>query len=352
MLSGFPDDDQSLPDLMARFAVQGMGVTKVEERKIEWSRGYGFKHVDGEAVTPETLFQACSISKAVSAIAIVRLAQEGVVDLDEDVNAYLTSWKVPKTDPQPPPITLRQLLGHVAGTTVHGFPGYERGSSLPSTVDVLEGKPPANTPPVRVTEVPGAAFRYSGGGITIVQQVMTDLLKQPFPNVMRELVLAPLGMAASTFEQPLPPSRWGEAATGHHEDGTPVPGGWHVYPEMAAAGLWTTSSDLARVVIEVQRGWAGMDTAILSQRTARMMLRPQSGGPVGIGFWVEKGRSLRFFHGGDNEGFQCLLTGEVDTGSGMVIMTNGQRGGELIEEARHHIASPPQRGSRGVWRSR
>ena len=335
MLNGF-FDEQSLPGLMTEFAVPGMGVTVVEERQIE-SRGYGVKKVDGEAVTPETLFQACSISKPVTAVAVVRLAQEGILDLDEDVNDYLTSWKVPKMASSQPRVTLRQLLGHVAGTTVHGFPGYEPDSSLPTTVEVLDGKPPANTEPVRVTGVPGAGFRYSGGGITIVQQVMTDLLKQPFPTLMRELVLDPLGMTASTFEQPLHPSRWPEAATGHHEDGTPVPGGWHVYPEMAAAGLWTTSSDLARVIIEVQRAWAGLDTAILSQRTAREMLSPQSGGPVGIGFWVEEGHSVRFFHGGDNDGFKCLLTGGVDAGTGMVIMTNGQRGDGLIDEVRSRI---------------
>ena len=337
MMSGFLDD-QSLTDLMTQFAVPGMGITLVTDMNIERPRGYGVKGPEGEAVTPETLFQACSISKPVTAVAVVRLAQEGVLDLDEDVNGYLTSWKVPKTASSQPRITLRQLLGHVAGTSVHGFPGYERDSPLPTTVDVLDGKPPANTPPVRVTEVPGAGFRYSGGGVTIVQQVLTDLLKQSFPNLMRELVLDSLGMTASTFEQPLPASRWPEAATGHHEDGTPVPGGWHVYPEMAAAGLWTTSSDLVRLVIEAQRAWAGLDTAILSERTARTMLRPQSGGPVGIGFWVEEGRSLRFFHGGDNKGFKCLLTGDVDAGSGMVIMTNGQRGDELIEEVRRRIS--------------
>ena len=336
MMGGFPD--QSLSDLMPQFAVPGLEITLVTDMAMEVSRGYGVVSAEGGAVTPETLFQACSVSKAVTAVAVVRLAQEGVVDLDEDVNAYLTSWKVPKMGSSQSRITLRQLLGHVAGTTVHGFPGYERDSRFPTTVEVLEGKPPANTEPVRVTGVPGAGFRYSGGGITIVQQVMTDLLKQPFPHLMRELVLDPLGMTASTFEQPLPPSRCSEAATGHHGDGTPVPGGWRVYPEMAAAGLWTTSSDLARVIIEVQRALADLDTEILGERSARTMLRPQSGGPVGIGFWVEEGPSLRFFHEGDNNGFKCLLIADVDAATGAVLMTNGDRGDELIEEVRRRIS--------------
>ena len=328
-------EGRPLAERTALHGVPGVGVAVIDDDEIEWTRGYGLKEVGGsEPVTGRTLFQACSISKPVTAVAVMRLAQEGALDLDRDVNEYLTSWKVPANGSWQPRVTLRQLLSHTAGTTVHGVEGYHRESKLPSLTQVLEGEAPVTTPPVRVSALPGVGFRYSGGGTTIVQQVLEDVVEQPFPKLMRELVLGPLGMGDSTYEQPLPECRRADAAVGHHADGTPLSGKWNAYAARAAAGLWTTPRDLCLLIIEVQRAVRDGEGTLLKRETAEEMLAPQPGGAegmfgghMGMGFFLlGKGETLRFGHGGDNEGFKCEMIGYARQGLGAAVMTNHDHG--------------------------
>lgn len=332
----------TLADRMAHHSVPGVSVAVIGDGAVAWARGHGVLQVGRpEPVASDTLFQAASVSKPVTAIAVMRLAEDGRLDLDEDVNRYLRSWRVPANGAWQPWVTLRQLLSHSAGVTVHGFPGYPLGRPIPSLLQVLGGEPPANTPPIRVDTVPGLQRRYSGGGTTIVQQLLIDVLGEPFPAVMRELVLDPLGMRRSTFEQPLPVSRWGEAASGHWGGwGTSatVHGNWHVYPEMAAAGLWTTPSDLARLAIAVQVAKARRPDRVLSPELVGQMLTPQIE-TTGIGFALEgEGATLRFGHDGGNHGFVCRLTAYADQGVGAAVMTNAFSGGDLIGELMPAIA--------------
>jgi len=235
----------------------------VHDGRLEWARGYGLSDIEREkAVMPDTLFQAGSVSKPVAALSALRLAQAGQIDLAEDVNTKLTSWQVsPNEWTKIRPVTVRNLLSHTAGTTVHGFPGYARDEGRPSTVDVLDGN--GNTDPVRVDLEPASEWRYSGGGYTVMQLLVSDVAGEPFADVMRATVLNPIGMRSSTYEQPLPEPLHERAAAGYRADGTKVEGGWHVYPEMAAAGLWTTPSDLARYIIAIQRIRAGREGGVL-----------------------------------------------------------------------------------------
>ena len=178
------------------------------------------------------------------------------------MNARLTSWKVPDNRfTATEKVTLRRLLSHNAGVTVHGFPGYDRAGPIATLVQVLDGAPPANTPPIRVDTTPGAIWRYSGGGFTIMQQLLIDVTGTPFPRFLQQTVLGPIGMTSSSFEQPPAATRAALNASGYYADRTPVRGHWHVYPEMAAAGLWTTATDLARFAIEVQQALAAKGTA-------------------------------------------------------------------------------------------
>lgn len=340
---GEPPHRATLTDRMTHHGVPGVSVAVIEDGAIHWARGYGVLQVRRpEPVTPDTLFQAASISKPVTAMAVMRLVEDGRLDLDEDVNRYLKSWRVPANGAWQPRVTLRQLLSHSAGVTVHGFPGYAPGQPIPSLLQVLDGEPPANTPPIRVDTVPGIQRRYSGGGTTIVQQLLIDVLGKPFPELMRELVLDPLGMRRSTFEQPLPVTRWGEAASGHWGawgTNVPVHGAWHIYPEMAAAGLWTTPSDLARCALEVQSARARRSARVLSPELAEQMLTPQIEA-TGIGFALEgEGASRRFGHDGGNHGFICRLMAYADQGFGAVVMTNAYSGGDLIGELMPAIAA-------------
>jgi CubicO group peptidase (beta-lactamase class C family) len=298
-----------------------------------------------DPITPQTLFQAASISKPVTALAVLSLVEQGKLDLDEDVNMYLTSWKIPANGSWQPRITLRHLLSHIGGTTVHGFPGYRRDHAVPTLLQVLDGQKPANTAPIRVNAIPGTQFRYSGGGTNVVQQLLVDRLEKPFPEIMSEFVLAPLGMEESTYAQPLPDERADSAATGHGwVTGSPVAGKWHVYPEMAAAGLWTTPSDLARVAIAIQKALAGQTGTLLSPGMADQMLSPQAeiawGGQIGLGFVLEgHGPSARFGHGGSNQGFQCELVAFKAGGCGAAVMTNADSGGAMIREILRAIAT-------------
>jgi len=327
-----------LSDRMAALKVPGVSVAVIHGGKIEWARGFGVTRLGGSAVTPETLFQAASISKPVTALAVLHLVESGKLNLDTDVNQYLKAWKVPANAfTEKTKVTLRELLSHTAGMTVHGFPGYASDAALPSVVQVLNGEKPANSPAIVVDTMPGSKWRYSGGGFVIMQVLLEDVTGQPFPKLMHDLVLAPIGMTLSTYEQPLPRDRMSEAAMPYHPDGQPVPGGPHVYPEMAPAGLWTTPSDLARYAIAVQQALAANSKAVLSPERAKEMLTPgQNQWGLGVGTGGSAGHPY-FTHGGANEGFQCNLVA-YNNGDGAVIMTNSDRGGELATEILRTIA--------------
>jgi CubicO group peptidase (beta-lactamase class C family) len=330
----------ALADRMAINSVPGLSVAVIDDYQVAWARGYGV-HEAGrpDKVTSETLFQAASISKPVTAAAVLRLVDQGRLDLDEDVNAYLTSWKMPANGLWQPRVTLRHLLCHGGGTTVHGFPGYRRDETLPSVRQVLDGEPPANTPAIRVNALPGTQMRYSGGGTTIVQQLLVDITGTPFPDLMRDLVLDPLGMRDSGYEQPLPESRWGSTTSGHRSRGGVVAGQWHIYPEMAAAGLWTTPADLARFAIEIQLARAGRSERLFSKTIVDQMLTPQVDEHIGIGFFLDgKDSTLRFSHSGGNEGFRCLLLAYAERGQGAVVMTNSDDGWIMLDEIFRAIA--------------
>jgi CubicO group peptidase (beta-lactamase class C family) len=328
---------QALAERMAFCHTPGVGLAVVEGFELAWAGGFGQREAGSEdPVTAATLFQAASISKPVLALAVMLLVQDGVLELDRDVNDYLTSWRVPANDGWQPRLTLRQLLSHTAGVTVGGFPGYTTTEPVPSLVQVLEGEPQANTRRIEVNILPGLTCRYSGGGSLIAQQVVMDRLGKPFPQLMRELVLEPLGMVDSTFEQPLPAAWAPRAATGHPYKGNPLPGRHHVYPEMAAAGLWTTPANLAWVGIELMRTVHGRPSAVLSQETAAIMLQPQHAGssegyqPT-IGFFVRgEGDSRYFYHSGWNEGFVAHAQFFPGSGQGVVLMLNSNEGNDLM----------------------
>jgi CubicO group peptidase (beta-lactamase class C family) len=252
------------------------------------------------------------------------------------VNLALQSWKVPYADGSK--VTLRSLLNHSSGTTVHGFEGYQAGAPVPSLVDVLDGKPPANSRPIRVDRRPGTAFRYSGGGYTIMQQLLIDVTGKPFPGLVEEMVLQPFGMTHSSFHQPLAATERNAAATPYRSTGEPVPGGPHTYPELAAAGLWTTSTDLARFDLALIDAWAGRRTPVLSQSTTIQMLT--SGlGDYGLGLVVRGSPPNRSFsHDGVNDGFVSSMIA-FENGDGAVVMTNGASGGRLAREIMHSIAT-------------
>ena len=306
----------------------------MEGGRIVWAKGYGVADLNtGEAVTTQTLFQAASISKPVAAMAALKLVEDGFLDLDSPVNGYLKEWEIPENRfTRENPVTLKHLLTHTGGLTVHGFPGYAVTDEVPSTIEVLEGSGPANTDSIRVDTLPGSLWRYSGGGYTIVQKLLEDVTGKPFPQILRELVLDPAGMTSSSYEQPLPTGREHLAATAHLSDGSPVEGKWHIYPEMAAAGLWTNPTEMAWLAMEVQAAAHGEEDRVLTPEMTKKQLTPVLGG-YGLGFGVSgEGDEARFTHGGSNHGFRAQFAAFLEGGRGIFVMTNSDQGSPLAQE--------------------
>lgn len=325
--------------LMKLYDVPGFSVAVIEDYKIAWAKSYGVTEPGGKnPVTPRTLFQAGSISKPVAAAGMLALVQQGKLSLDEDVNVKLKSWKVPENEfTKDKKVTLRRLASHSAGLTVHGFPGYDVDEKVPALVQIFNGEKPANTAAIRVDFVPGSDERYSGGGITIEQQLMIDVSGRPFPALMKELVLDKVGMSDSSYEQPLPAARAAMTAGGAYGDGKPVHGKWHVYPEMAAAGLWTTPTDLAKFAIEIALSKQGKSNKVLSQKTVEEMLTLQSK-DFGIGFGLNPKHPGEFGHNGADEGFQALLVMNADTGQGAALMADSDYGILVADEYLRSVA--------------
>ena len=332
----------TLQKLMELYRIPGLSVAVIDNFEIAWAKGYGVIEAGrSNSVTTETMFQAGSVSKPVAAVGALFLAERGKLLLDEDVNQKLTTWKVPENEfTKEQKVTLRRILSHTAGLTVHFFPGYAVDSELPTLVQILRGEAPANTDPIRVDFVPGARWRYSGGGVIVEQQLMMDVTAKQFPVLMREAVFDKIGMDHSSFEQPLAPQYLELAASGTSWNGNVVPGKWHVYPEMAAAGLWTTPTDLAKLAIEISLSRQGKSNRILSPAGAHEMLTSQGESvtefalgnenypdQMGLGFFLgDQTRPDLFGHIGDDEGFQAMLIMDSNSGKGAAIMANSQLG--------------------------
>jgi len=330
------DPSWSIAERMKFHKAPALSVAVIKDFKIEWAKAYGLKDLEtGEPATTETLFQAGSISKSVNAMVAMKKVDQGRISLDEDINAKLTSWKLPDNEfTAKKKVTLRNLLSHTAGTTVHGFPGYAVTEKVPTLQQILDGTAPANTAAVRVDFEPGSRFRYSGGGTTVSQLALMDIEKKPYPDIAKETVLAPLGMSNSTYSQPLPPDWRKKAATGYRSNGLEVTGKIHVYPEMAAAGLWTTPTDLAKFAIELQLSLAGKSNKVLTKQSVETMTTSYKD-DVGLGFFIERhGNALYFGHGGADEGFRAELVVSRDKGYGVAVMVNSDNGQILREVIR------------------
>jgi CubicO group peptidase (beta-lactamase class C family) len=285
-IKGDPQGRMNIAERMKHYKVLGVSIAVINDGKIEWARGYGVREVGtNQPVTPETLFQAASISKPIAAAGALQMVEDEKVILDEDVNNKLISWKVPENEfTKTEKVTLRRLLSHGAGL------------------------------------------------------VMTDVSGKPFPRLMNETVFKKLKMKNSTFEAPLPEKLRPQAAAAHNEKGEKLAGGWLVQPEAAAAGLWSTPTDLARFAIELQTAYRGKSEKILSPETVKQMMTRQIG-KWGLGVQLDgEGKAARFSHAGSNEGYRCIMLAYLETGQGAVVMTNSDNAVPLVQEILRSIA--------------
>ena len=343
-------------NLLARMRfhrVPGLSIAVVHNYKVEWARAYGWADTTARTpVTVTTLFSAGSISKLVAAGAALKLVEQGRLALDAPINTYLKSWKLAENDfTRQQPVTLRRLLGHQGGTSQSAYFGFVPSARpLPSVVDILSGQPAAETRAVVVNKLPGSGFQYSGGGYLVAQLAMMDATGQDFDALIEQLIFKPLKLRLTTFAQPLPPGLQAHAAWAYSENSW-FKGMPYVYPQQAPAGLYTTPTDLARYLIEIQQAYRGHGQ-VFSQSTARAMLMPQaevSTGTyreqMGLGaFLLQRAdrhdEASRYFeHTGVNAGFLAYALGSVVGGNGVVIMMNNNNGAdELGKELRRAVA--------------
>jgi CubicO group peptidase (beta-lactamase class C family) len=332
-IHGRPLTPMSLGERMAHYQVPAVSLAVLDQGGIEWARSYGTL-VPGQAgdVPVDAQFQAGSISKSIAATAALRLVDRGLLTLDEPVSQRLRGWTLPENElTRASPVTLRGLLSHTAGANVPAFGGYAPGEEIPSLREILDGQAPANTPAVRIETKPGERWIYSGGGYTIVQQLLSDVTGLSFADLVHELILEPTGMSRSGYVPAAPVA----AAVDYR--GQPLPGGWRIYSELAAAGLWSTAADLGRFALALQASAAGQAGALLSPAAMGEMLKSHLGG--GLGLIVQAGPSGEWFgHGGDTVGYKAWFVAFLDGGRGAAIMTSGDRGDPLIQELLRSLA--------------
>mgnify|MGYP001388753866 FL=1 len=331
----------TVAELMEEFGVPGVSVAVIQDFKIHWAKAYGVADVEtGQLVDIETMFQAASISKPVAAMGVLRAVQDGLFSLDDDINDILDSWTLDGREfTRNRPVTPRTLTSHTSGLgDGFGFPGYDPEQPLPTTVQILEGHELSNVGSVFMEREPLTFYEYSGGGVTVMELALSDVRRRPFVDVLQEGVLAPIGMTRSSYAQPISPEHNQNAARAHDNNGESRGPKWHVYPEHAAAGLWTTPTDLARLILEVQRSARGESNRVLSQSMIQEMLNPVGVGPFAVGFTVSKiGEGWYFSHGGSNWGFRALMLAHKVKGYGLVVMTNADQGSTVINEISRRI---------------
>lgn len=326
-------------DRMKYYKVPGVSIAVVENGKIKWAKGYGIANTNtGLKVDENTLFQAGSISKPIAALSVLKLVEEGVLNLDQDVNIYLKDWKIQDNEfTKNEKITLRRLLTHTAGITVHGFPGYQQRDNFPSITQVLNGE--GNTPKIVVDTIPGNIWRYSGGGYTILEKIVEDVSGLPFEVYMANHILEPMGMNNSTYEQPLGVNYQSNVSAAYNFQGEIIDGLWHNYPEQAAAGLWTNPTDLAKYCIEIQDILKDKENGVLSKETiVQMLTKHENNWGLGPSIHSDE-NSLIFRHGGKNAGYTNKFISFSNRGSAVIVMTNADNGDGLIDEILRSVSS-------------
>lgn len=332
----------NLLERMKHFKVQGLSIAVIKDYKVDFAKGYGFADTKKKIrVSDKTLFQAASISKSLNSLAILKLFKDRNLDLYADINTYLKSWKFPYDSiSKGKKINMANLLSHTAGLNVHGFGGYEAGKPLPSVIQILNGESPANSDAVHSLFAPGTRQEYSGGGTTISQLILTDITGQRYENYLREQVLKPLGMLSSTFAQPPVGVRQELLSAGYDGDGKEVKGKYHIYPEQAAAGLWTNPMDLAKYIIETQLAYQGKSAKVLDQQHTKLRLSPyMNKNGAALGVFVEDYDGIKYFgHGAGNAGFTGGYYGSFEGGNGLVVMVNSDNG-EIVQELINSISN-------------
>lgn len=334
---GEPRKTFSVTERLSYHRVPGISFALIDDDKIAWTQGFGKLATDSnEPVTEDTIFQAGSIAKPVTAYAVMRMYERDEIDINIDIHRYLKSLALPKGKQSTDfPVTFKNLLDHSSGLTAGGYMGYQKGDMLPSDVQTFLGQKPASNKPVSVEQIPGTEIRYCGAGYTLAEIALADIYETPFEKLIQKWALSPIAMNGSSFDMEYPQQTSVQTALGHDNHGKQVEGGWRVHPEQAAAGLWATPKDIAKFALEISRAYKGK-SKLMSKKMAREMLSPlkpdtdlseQFGGQPAMTFIIDKsGQDFLFKHGGGTMGYRSFMVMHPETGKGAVFMVNSDLG--------------------------
>lgn len=334
----------TLSERMAHYNVPGVSIAVINDYKVEWTKGYGVvKSGSDKPVTTETCFEAASTTKLLTSAAALHLLEQGMLDLDEDVNQKLKSWKIPENEfTQNEKVILRRLLTHQSGLTRPDGGFSEEEGSVPTLLQVLKGEAPARNQAAFVEYVPGTKHQYSNMGYIVIQLLIEDVMGKPYAQIVQETVFAPVGMKNSTVIHPLNAEFKSNVALPHDGEGNSYDRPQHP-TALGHGALVATPADLALFSIELIRAYQGQSSRIVSQKTAKKMFSAQleldpnqsfglSGQGLGV-FLMGAGDNFYFAYPGHNApGATCVLIASPVTGKGAVIMTNGVMGLQLSLE--------------------
>jgi CubicO group peptidase (beta-lactamase class C family) len=317
---------------LAHHKTPALSVAVIRDGRLDWSAAWGRLQAGGAPAGCDSLFQAGSLAKPATVLAVLRMRQQGLIDLDRNIDAYLASYRLPAgRQTEANPVTLRHLLAHTAGITPGGYAGYAAGEPLPTDAQTVRGEPPANGRKAEVLQPPGSELAYSGGGYTMVEIALQDHLRQPFEHLMRDWLLAPAGLRQADFTVPLPAASHARAARGHQPDGSGVPGGWRHHPEQAAAGLWATASDLAALLVELRKGHQGQSTVFTQASIRELLATPFEGHAFGFRL-IGQGDDVFLTHYGGTVGYRAGATLNLRTGDGAVFLGNSDNAAAVGRE--------------------
>ena len=326
----------AVEELMSIYDVPGVSMAFMNDAKTSETKTFGvLQSGKKNPVDNETMFSVASISKVITAMLVLKFVDEGKIDLDRNVNDYLTSWKVQENEStKNGPVTIRHILSHTAGLSVHGFADYYPGETLPTTLQTLRGEKPAKNKEVRLILPIGEQFKYSGGGTTIIQMMMEDLTGLPFHEVAHQTLFKPLELKRTSFKNPLP-GAYGNIAKAHNRNGKPValPRGHQAMPEVAASGLWTTPSELMVLLSSLMQARQKENSEFLSAHLVEDMITPENQSEHGLGPKIEHRNNDRVvLHGGSNESYKAKFGLFWRKQKGYIVFTNGSNGSRLIKE--------------------
>jgi CubicO group peptidase (beta-lactamase class C family) len=332
----------NLKDRMDYYKVPGVSIAVIKDFKVAWSKQYGVMDSETKnAVTAETIFNVGSLSKGVAALTVLSLVEDGKIKLNGDVNNQLISWKIPQNEfTEKGVVTPLLLMNHSGGAMFSPGVAY-LADNFPTNLQILNGEPPSKTKSVVIDKIPGTVFQYSNAGYSILQQLVVDITGGSFPEITNERIFKPLEMHQTTFKQPLPKDLIKFASAGHKSNGEALEKKRYFFPHMAAGGLWKTTADYAKYIIELQKSNLGKSNKIISKDLTNEMLSPHASKQYGLGVFMRKmhGEINYFGHLGDSRGFFAGFVSHLTNGYGAVVFTNGQNGANLIREITNGIAN-------------